>query len=64
MTAYQEAEKKIMDCAADYLVHDALTLGIVVRCPTCRILHAGLRFGHTDHREYCSTNCFRERKDK
>lgn len=50
--------------AEDLPVKVALERGLVVRCPTCGILHAGIRFLHVDHRMYCSSSCFQNREER
>ena len=42
-------------------VKQAISTGFVVKCPTCRTIHAGNRYSHPDHRKYCGTECFRNR---
>lgn len=64
MIAWTEMEQEIMERAADIQWRKAVAEGLVVQCPTCHILHGGLRFEHTDHQAYCSTNCFRERIER
>jgi len=63
MNTYEELAARIMERAADLPVREALERGMVTKCPACRILHAGIRFSHPDHQDYCSTYCFRNRKD-
>ncbi len=45
-------------------VKEALAEGLAQKCPTCGILHAGIRYMHPDHRQYCGTYCFRNRSNK
>lgn len=62
-TALERWETEIMARVADVPVADALARGLVRKCPTCGILHAGIRFLHKAHHDYCSTSCFRQRAD-
>jgi hypothetical protein len=62
--AHWEWERKLMALAEDLPVSVALARGMVRKCPTCGILHAGIRFMHEDHRDYCSGCCFRERAER
>lgn len=43
-------------------VAEALRTGAGVTCPVCKTIHPGYRYSHPNHRQYCSTYCFRNRK--
>lgn len=36
-------------------VKEALASGVGRICPVCQQIHPGIRYGHPDHRQYCST---------
>ncbi len=60
-TLFDDWVAQLMEKAADVPLREALSKGMLVLCPVCKIAHPGVRFLHPDHRQYCSTNCFRER---
>lgn len=56
-----EMEARIMAFTAELKVTYALEHGLVEQCPSCQVIHAGLRFLHPDGKKYCSTECFQNR---
>ena len=43
-------------------IGEALRTGVGLMCPVCQKIHPGIRYMHAEHRQYCSTYCFRNRK--
>lgn len=61
MNSHQEMWSMWELRVGDMSAKKAVKLGLAYKCPTCRIVHPGLRYMHPDHRQYCSTGCFRNR---
>ncbi len=60
--AFDQWREVLMQKAADMPLREALRKKVLYLCPTCREAHPGIRFIHPDHRQYCSSWCFRERE--
>jgi len=61
VNTYLEWFATLMKRASDMKEGEALEKGLLVKCPTCSILHPGIRYSHPDHRRYCSGYCFKNR---
>jgi hypothetical protein len=63
VSTFQDQYDALMAEIDEMPVREALASGKAYRCPRCRLIHPGIRYAHPDHKRFCSTHCFRRRRE-
>lgn len=56
-TTFHETYRERMSLIDDLPVAEALRTGMAFRCPSCAVIHPGIRYVHPDMQDFCSSDC-------